>query len=316
MATHNSRLTTHDVLYLVGPTAVGKSAVALKLASKIHAEIIVADSMQVYRGLDIGTAKPTFEERQKIPHHLLDVAEISEEFNVAHFVSLARLAIREIQDRSHIPLLVGGTGLYVKALIDGLFEGPSAHPQIRERLGEEARRSGKEALYDRLKKVDPLAASKMNSNQGRRIIRALEVYEITGSPISSFQTQWNQTRSDVSILGLERERADLYSRIDTRIEMMFEKGLVEEVQSLVAKGLEKNRLVMQAIGYKETLQFLKHELSLEEAKEKIKLNTRHFAKRQWTWFKKDARIRWFHLAPDEEEEVVERILDPLGKLED
>jgi tRNA dimethylallyltransferase len=297
-------------IYLVGPTAVGKTSVAMDLAEKINAEILVADSMQIYRELDIGTAKPSLEERRRVPHHMLDLVDPLTEFDVAQFVGVAQGILKEIQSRWHVPLVVGGTGLYLKALIDGIFEGPSKNNQIRERLEEEAKNSGWQVLYERLKNVDSLAASRIDPKNVRRIIRALEVYEMTGSPISEFRKQWDFPQSQVCLIGLDREREYLYQRIDERVEEMFERGLIAEVEKLFSQGIEQNHVVMQAIGYKEGISYLKGKCTLNELKDEIKKKSRHLAKRQMTWFKKDLRIHWFKFQPDEGySEMAQRIFE-------
>lgn len=295
-----------SAIYLVGPTGVGKTAVSLDLAQKLNAEIVIADSMQVYRGLDIGTAKPTAEQRRRVPHHMLDVVNPLAEFNVAQFLKLAQNTLKEIQQRSRHGLIVGGTGLYIKVLIDGIFEGPSKDPQVRRRLEEE----DSEILYDRLKNVDSVAASKIQSRNRRRVIRALEVYEMTGRPISEFQKEWGLPQSEACVIGLERERKDLYQKINERVDQMFELGLVSEVEVLLKRGVDQNLVVMQAIGYKEVMDYLKGRCTLEEAKTLIKQNTRHLAKRQMTWFRKDPRIHWFKFQLDEGcSEMAQRIFE-------
>lgn len=280
-------------LYLVGPTCVGKTAVALALAKILPIEIIIADSMQVYQGVDIGTAKPAPEERKAVRHHLIDAVKPTEIFDVCRFVKLASDAVEEIEGRKKIPLITGGTGFYVKAMIDGLFDGPSKDDNVRRRLEDEGKSMGWDKLYERLQKIDPAAALAIPSGNHRRVVRALEVFELTGRPISSFQSQWDNPRQDVVILGLERERLELRRRIGYRVDEMFKKGLVEEVRHLLEQGIESNATVMQAIGYKEIFSFLRGEISLAAAQDLIKTNTRRFAKRQMTWFKKDKRIQWF-----------------------
>jgi tRNA dimethylallyltransferase len=295
-------------LYLVGPTCVGKTAVALELAKILPIEIIAADSMQVYQGVNIGTAKPTAEEQKKVKHHLIDAVKPSETFDVCQFVNLASSAIEKIQRLKKIPLIAGGTGFYIKALIDGLFEGPSKDESVRRRLEEEGKNAGWDVLYKRLQKVDAAAAAAIPSGNHRRVVRALEVYELTGRPISSFQSQWDNPRQDVVILGLERDRTNLRERIGQRVDQMFDEGLVEEARQLLAQDIEKNATVMQAIGYKEIFSYLREEISLEAARGLIKTNTRRFAKRQMTWFKKDKRIRWFLCEENEKASAIAKRL--------
>lgn len=296
-------------IYLVGPTGVGKSAVAIELARSIHAEIVAADSMQVYCGLDIGTAKPSLQERKRVSHHMLDVIQPEDNFDAAKFVKLASVAVQEIQSRNKTPFIVGGTGLYIKALVDGLFSGPGKNLVIRRRLEEEAVTKGPDALYRRLQAIDPQGASKIPAQNLRRVIRALEVYEISGQPISSLQNQWEKSNDCVCMIGLQRERKDLYERINQRVDDMIQQGLVQEAEVLLSKGIDEKSTVMQAIGYKEITGYLHGTTTLEEAVVKIKQNSRHLAKRQITWFKKDTRIHWFSLSRNETlAETVECIL--------
>lgn len=296
-------------VFIVGPTCVGKSSVAIGLAKKINAEIVSCDSMQVYKGMDIGTAKPTQQERSEVPHHMIDIVDITHEYNVAEYVRDAGMVIEDIQKKGKTPLVVGGTGLYLKALIDGLFTGPKGDNGIRMRLDKER----VEELYNELKNIDPISAERIKPNDKRRIIRALEVYYLTGRPISSFQTQW-RTKRDAFIIGLNREREDLYSKIDQRVEQMFQAGLVDEVKELVKLGLRENKTACQALGYKEVLGYIDGRYGLEEVKGLVKRNTRHFSKRQLTWFKKDDRVRWILIQEKEGiEGIVERILEWRGK---
>jgi tRNA dimethylallyltransferase len=208
--------------------------------------------------------------------------------------------------RSHRALIVGGTGLYIKGLMDGIFEGPSKNLQIRKRLEE----TDSQILYARLKEVDPIAASKIEIQNRRRVIRALEVYEMTGRPISGFQKEWNGPQHELCIVGLERERENLYQRIHERVDRMFAEGLVDELETLLEQGVDQNPIVMQAIGYKEGIAYLRGQCTLEDAKTLIKQNTRHLAKRQMTWFKKDSRIHWFKFQPNESSsKMVQRIYE-------
>ncbi|MBI2083556.1 MAG: tRNA (adenosine(37)-N6)-dimethylallyltransferase MiaA [Deltaproteobacteria bacterium] len=287
------------VTIICGPTAVGKTAYAIDLALKENAEIISADSGQIYRGLDIGTAKPTDEERRGVPFHLIDILDPSERFSAADFRKQALQTITEIQQRGKKVFIVGGTGLYLKVLEEGIFEGPSADPEIRARLEGEIREQGIEHLYRRLQKIDPTAAKKMDGYNRQRIIRALEVYELTGRSISSF---WKIPPSvplfdkegeggDFVKLGLTLPRDELNRRIETRIDEMIQKGWIEETEVLLKKwGAEAPGLKL--IGYRELAIYLAGKTKRELAIELIKTATRHYAKRQLTWFKKDKEIRW------------------------
>ena len=290
-----------QTIFLVGATAVGKSAVALELAKLIGAEIVSADSMQVYRGMDIGTAKPTKEERAVAPHYLIDVCEVDEPFDVKQFVDLTSATLAEISSRGKTPLIVGGTGLYVRALRRGLFEGPSRNPKLRERLEKMTAAE----LFDELQRVDPLTAKAIDRNNPRRLVRALEVFHETGKPIAGLQKEWKtakvpqQARNDSFGICLDRLREDLYERIERRIDEQIAAGWVEEVRQLLKRGLEKNPTAMQAAGYRELAAHLHGELLLDEAVTLIKTRTRQLAKRQMTWFRREPQLDWIEIGRDE-----------------
>jgi len=289
------QLKEKNLVILCGPTAVGKSATATRLARALDGEIISCDSMQVYRGFDIGTDKPSLEEREGIPHYLLDIVTASEQFTAADFVAAALEATEEILAREKIPLVVGGTGLYLKALCDGLFPGPGEVPEVRRRLEEECRAKGLEALYQRLREVDPDYAKKIGAHDRIRTIRALEVFLTTGK---SMTEHFLETKSNVAgfllvLIGLKLERSLLYKRIEERVERMFARGLVREVEGLLARGISEDSPPFRALGYKHVLRCLKQEISLEEAVALTKIDTRHYAKRQMTWFQKMKNINWF-----------------------
>lgn len=286
---------TRAIVVILGPTGVGKSGIALGLAAKLRGEIINADSMQVYRGFDIGTDKPSPADRRAVPHHLLDVAEPGTQFTAAEFVAGALEAMAGIHGRGAVPFVVGGTGLYIKALLDGLFPGPGRNPEVRARLEAEAARDGLEALYRRLEAVDPAYALKIRARDRIRIVRALEVFETTGKPISehfrgteSFVKGLRQVR-----VGLELDRPVLVRRIEERVDRMFAAGLVKEVEGLLAQGISPDAPAFKGLGYKQVLSFLRNEISLDEARDLVKRETRRFAKRQMTWFRKMADIAWF-----------------------
>jgi tRNA dimethylallyltransferase len=292
-------------VYLVGPTGVGKSAAALALADRfaveaterVEIEVVSADSMQVYRGLDILASKPTTDERARVRHHLVDVRDVTETFSAAEFRRLALDAIAAIRGRGRLPLVVGGTGLYVRALADGLFDGPEASGEVRARLVAEAETGGIEALHVRLAEADSAAAARIARHDLRRIVRALEVYETTGRPISAQQTEWAAPAACL-MLGLRLPRAELYRRIEARVEAMFAAGAVEEVRRLLAAGIERSPTATRAIGVAEIAAHLRGECTLDEAKRLVMTHTRRYAKRQLTWFRKDARIRWYEVMPD------------------
>jgi tRNA dimethylallyltransferase len=298
-----------ELFIIVGPTAVGKTEIALALAEETGAEIISADSMQVYRGMDIGTAKPTPDERARVPHHLIDVADPKEEFSAGRFVQLADEAIEDITRRGKIPLVVGGTGMYIRALTEGLFEGPGADFALREELMD-AERKEPGALYNILKNTDPKAAEKIHPLDIRRTIRALEVFQKSGKPISESQSQWGakgsdrgsdrgadrRGRYDCKIAGLTMPRPELYRRIDERVEKMFKIGLLGEVKALRDKGCTREMPSMHALGYKQLLAHLDGELGLDEAARLIKRDTRHYAKRQYTWFNGQEGVQWVDIS--------------------
>jgi tRNA dimethylallyltransferase len=296
------------LIAIVGPTAVGKTALAIELAQVLNGEIISADSRQVYRYMDIGTAKPTPAERARVPHHLLDVVDPDQPITLAEYQRLAYEAIQEVHRRGHVPLLVGGTGLYVRAVLEGLrIPGVPPDPELRARLEAEARAGGVAALHARLATLDPVAAARVDPRNVRRVIRALEVCLRAGRPISELQTA---TPPPYRILrvGLTRPRSELYARIDARVEAMIAAGLVEEVRSLLARGFGPELPAMSGLGYRQICQYLAGKQTLEEAVREIKRKTRRFVHQQQTWFRPDdPRIHWFDLSQTPYE-VIERFV--------
>ena len=288
------------MILILGVTASGKGKLAFDLAKSLGAEIISIDSMKVYRRIDIGTAKPPKENRDQVPYHLIDVVEPSESFSVARFLELAQASIADIKKRNKPVVAVGGTALYIKSLLYGLFEGPGADEQIREELKAQAQAEGLDKLYEQLKTIDPDAAAKISSNDPRRIIRALEVYQLTGKPISAFQQQWNTNAShDWTIIGLRREKTEESKRINARVKKMIDAGLVDEVKRLLAEPKPLSKQARSAIGYAEIINHLSGQTTLDDTIELIKKNTRKFAKAQRTWFKTFKNVRSLDLAPDE-----------------
>ncbi len=284
-----------NLVIILGPTGVGKSAAGIHLAEKFKGEIITCDSMQVYKGFDIGTDKPTPEMRQKAPHHLLDIVDFSTQFTAADFVREALAAIQLIEGRGRLPFIVGGTGLYLKALLEGLFPGPGKDAGLRERLEKKAQGAGLDSLRKKLEEVDPSYARLIGPRDKMRIIRALEVYYLTERPISLHFLNTKPSLSYFHLLkiGLQLERKELYRRIEERVERMFKNGIVTEAENLLAQGIEASAPPFRALGYKYVLQFLKKGISLEEAVSMTKRDTRRYAKRQITWFKKMAGTNWF-----------------------
>lgn len=289
------------MILILGVTASGKGRLAFDLAKSIDAEIISIDSMKVYRRMDIGTAKPPKEARENIPYHLIDVVEPSDSFSVGVFLDTASKAIEQIKRRNKRIIAVGGTALYIKALLHGLFEEAGSDERIRAELRARAETEGLAELHRELTKIDPDAADRINPNDARRIIRALEVYTITGKPISSFQKQWEtrQTKHDWKIIGLWREKTDASSRINQRVKKMIESGLVDEVKTLLNEEKPLSQQARCAIGYAEIIEHLNGRMDLKDAIEKIKINTRRLAKGQRTWFKTFSTVQWLNIESDE-----------------
>lgn len=289
-----------DIILLLGTTASGKSAAAMELAPRIDAEIVSVDSMQVYRRMDIGTAKPTPADRAAVPHHLIDIVDPSESMSVARFVEFADAAIADIRARGRRALIVGGTPLYLMGLMYGLFDGPSADPALREELRARADREGIGALHAELRKVDPTAADRIHFNDYKRIERALEVFRLTGLPLSQQQVQWSdgKLRYPATIVGIARDKEDASRRINVRVRQMLDEGLVAEVEQLT-RDFDLSEQARQALGYAEILRYLGGELPLSEAVEEIKIHTRQFAKHQRTWYRKFPQTQWIEI-PDGE----------------
>ena len=281
---------------IVGPTAVGKSTIALSVAEALGAEIVSVDSMQVYRGMDVGTDKATEEMQQRVPHHLLDIRDPSHDLTVAEFQDLARAAIADISGRGKLPLLVGGSGLYFRAVVDEL-DFPPRSADVRTALEGRLESEGVEALYAELQRVDPAAAAKMEPGNARRIVRALEVIEITGRPFSE-NDAWDRFESiyDLRVAGLERPREDLYERVSARVDRMLERGLEDEARTVAASGM--GATARQALGYRQVLDAGKN-AEAGQLRDEIVRATKRFARRQLSWFRADPRIRWFEASdPD------------------
>jgi len=279
------------VFFLIGPTASGKTTLSLKLARKLNAEIVSCDSMCVYRGMDVLTSKPSKIARKKIRHHLIDIISPIKEFSVSQYRHLALKAIEDILRRNKTPLFVGGSGLYVKAVINGLFPSAKKDKGFRKKQELLAERYGRIYLYNKLKKMDPVTAKKIHPNNLRRVIRSLEIYHTEGKTPSQLRQDTEPLTHDVKIFGLKLDRARLYRKIDERVEEMFKGGILQEVRRL--SRMKLSRTSKKALGYKEVLGYLKNRYSLEEAKELLKKNSRHLAKRQMTWFRAEPRIEWF-----------------------
>jgi tRNA dimethylallyltransferase len=304
------------VIFIVGPSAVGKSAVACELAERLNGESISCDAMQVYKEIRIASDKPLAEMQKSVPHHLIDVVSVEEEFNAARYRDLALTALKDICGRGKLPVFCGGSGLYMMALLDGLFEGGGADLEVRKRLTQEAEDKGLPVLYERLKGVDPLAAQKIDPHDQKRIVRALEVFEVTGVAMSSMQKKrdglWGAGAKSIRIFVLNREREELYRRVEARIDGMFDSGLVDEIRAVLAQKLTPT--AARLIGIPEVRGFLGGAYSLEECRELMKRNTRHYVKRQLTWFRKEKRAEWIEIRDGESAKAVaDRITEQINK---
>ncbi|AKL95385.1 tRNA dimethylallyltransferase MiaA [Clostridium aceticum] len=293
------------LLILVGPTAVGKTDTSIALAMKLKGEIISADSMQIYKHMNIGTAKPSIEEIQGIPHHLMDIVEPNEDFSVAAFQQKAKVAIEEITYKNKLPIIVGGTGLYVNAIIYNMdFTSTISNWDLRNQLQEEADKYGNEYLHDKLREIDPDAAERIHKNNVKRVIRAIEIFHESGEKIGNFREDVQLTNEyDFLLIGLTRDREELYDRINKRVDIMMEEGLIEEVKKLLEMGYPEDLVAFKGLGYKEIISYLNGSIPLEEAITILKRDTRRYAKRQLTWFRRFENIQWYNLSeyPSKEE---------------
>ena len=300
----NSSFPKPKIIVICGATGIGKTSVGIELAQTLGAEIVSADSMQIYRYMDIGTAKPTPEELAQVAHHMIDIVDPDEDYDAVQFSKQARDRIEQIARRGLIPIIVGGTGLYIKALLHGLFQSPSVDPKIRIRLRQEAEENGSQALHDRLQQLDPAAAGRLHPNDSYRIIRALETIESTGKSISELHQEhgFEEDPFDALKIGLQMDRRKLYARIDQRVDLMIEAGLVDEVKKLLEMGYTADLKSMQSIGYRHVVEFMSENLSWDECVRTLKRDTRRFAKRQFTWFGADQQIQWYQ--PGQLNEIV------------
>ncbi len=284
------------VIVILGPTASGKTTLGIEIAERLQTEIISADSRQLYRKLNIGTAKPTHEELARVKHHFIDYLDINEEYNVSRFETEALTVVDSLHALGKIPVVVGGSGLYIKAIVDGIFNEVETDPEYREYLIELREKKGNEYLYEMLRLKDPVAAAELLPQNWKRVIRALEVNKLTGKSIKDFHRDYKR-EDDLRFFqfGLNWEREKLYSRIEKRVDQMIESGLVEEVKSVLNEGFNKKMNALNTVGYKEIFDFLDGKISLDRAIELIKRNTRRYAKRQLTWFRRDERIKWLNV---------------------
>lgn len=310
----------NKVIAIVGPTAVGKTALSIKLAKQFNGEIINGDSMQVYKGMDIGTAKITKEETEGIPHHLIDILEPTDAYSAADFKRLCLEQIEDIQNRNKLPIIVGGSGLYIQSVLYGYgFPETKRNEQKTKELEQLLQEKGNQYLYEQLKMFDPEQAKKIHPNNTRRVIRALEIYESTGKTKSQYleeQKQQPTNSFDAFIIGLEMDREQLYQRINQRVDMMLSNGLLDEISALLAKGVSQNDAAFKAIGYKELLSFLQQDIDFDEAIFLLKRNSRRFAKRQYTWFKNKMNVHWFDVSKNPKNFQQEILHQTAGFLQD
>jgi tRNA dimethylallyltransferase len=303
-----------DIVVICGPTCVGKTAVAIDLATRLDGEIVGADSMQVYRHMDIGTAKPTHAERQAVPHHMIDIVDPDAPFDAARYAALARRAIDTICSRGRLPFVAGGTGLYIRALTGGIFKRGASDPAVRERLKRTAQTEGIQMLHRRLERCDPASARRLHPKDALRIVRALEVYEITGKPLSDYHRghRFGDRPYRVLSIGLDMARERLYNRIDRRVEAMLAAGFFEEVRQLLKRGYGEDLKSMQAIGYRHMVDFIKGRIDRDTLAETMKRDTRRYAKRQLTWFRADPQTEWYGVeAIDDMLALIRRFLSHL-----
>lgn len=310
-------LTSKDkFIVLLGPTAVGKTDLSIELAKKFDGEVVSCDSMQIYRGMDIGTAKVKEEETEGITHHLIDIVEPDEEFTVAEYSEEAKKKIRDINSRGKLPIFVGGTGLYINSLIYNLdFTEVRPNFEIRNKYEAYVETRGKEYVYKILEEIDPETAAKLHPNDTRRVVRAIEIYMTSGEKMSDRNKNFREANKDYDyyLLGLYMDRKKLYERINLRVDLMMEEGLLDEVKNLLDKGYTRDMTSMQAIGYKEIISYLNGEMDLEESVEILKRNSRRYAKRQLTWFRKEDQVNWFNVEDYRLEDIFKDIENKIIK---
>lgn len=300
------------IIVFCGPTAIGKTEITIQMAEAFSGEVVGADSMQLYRFMDIGTAKPTPGERRRVPHHLVDVADPDADYDAARFLRQSRAAIYDILARSRLPLVAGGTGLYIKAMLYGLCDARPEDPAVRQKLKADAQAMGSRHLYDRLRRRDPAAAERIHPNDTYRIVRALEVFEITGAPMSDYRQRhrFSDAPFDALKIGLYLDRSVLYDRINRRVDQMVAEGLYDEVRHLLNMGYSKDLKPMQALGYRHMIAYMEGATDWQTAIDTLKRDTRRYAKRQLTWFRADPEVAW--MQPDEVQAIADRIRDFLN----
>lgn len=307
------------VIIIIGPTAVGKSAMAIELAQLVNGEIISGDSVQIYRKLDIGSAKPTIEERQGIPHHLIDCLDPDEPFTVACFQKLTKELINSIKARNHIPIIVGGTGLYIRSITDDFVFPQEGSQKIKQKWLNYAKQFGTKKLHEILARYDPESAQRLHYNDTSRIIRALEVYELTGIPLSSQRSykekEYLPLDKSIIYIGLSAPREVIYERINQRCDNMIKQGLIEETKKLLEEGYSPNVKSLQSIGYKHAVYYLQGKATLPEMIRLFKRDTRRFAKRQLTWFRRDPRIKWYDITVNSPQEILNHIVNTCREIQ-
>ena len=307
-------LKENKVLILVGPTAVGKTDVSIHIARKLGGDIVSADSRQVYKYMDIGTAKPTHEQLDSVQHHFINVREPDQFYSAGEYGREARNCVYGLLRNGIVPVVVGGSGFYIQALVDGLFAPGVSDLTVKEKWHKKVETDGVESVFAALEKVDPVSAKRLHPNDIQRVVRALEVYDLTGEPISKYQKgQEDAADFQPVFVGLTRERSELYSRIEYRVDEMFKDGLLEEVESLKKQGFDGSLNALKTVGYKEVFAYLNNELVFTEMVDTIKKNTRRYAKRQLTWFRKDSRIQWLDIDRLSETQIVETVLEIFKK---
>jgi len=312
MQSGSSTLMPKPVIVLLGPTAIGKSRIAIEIAKALGTEILTADSRQVYREMDIGTDKPTMAERQGIPHQLIDLIDPDEHFNVGDYRKLAASSIERLHQQGKIPLIAGGTGLYIRALLHGIWSGPAANWDLRKQLDIQAQQKGVDYVHQQLSLIDPVLAKQLHPNDYVKVQRGIEVYHALGIPLSEAHErhQFQDTPYQSLVVGLNMEREHLYQRIEARVELEIEKGLVQETEQLLHKGYDPHLSSMKSLGYRQMAEFITGNCDYDEAVRTLKRDTRHFAKRQMTWFRKEPSVTWFHLQKQEPTtHIAERILE-------
>lgn len=297
------------MLLLVGPTAVGKTGLSLEIAQTLGGEIVSADSRQIYRYMDIGTAKPTFDERAVVPHHFIDTKDPDELYSAGEYGRDARAVIQDLLQKDIVPVVVGGSGFYIRALVDGLFAPEISDHEVKEKWRRRLVTKGREAVFAELERVDPRTAERLHINDTQRIVRALEVYELTGKPISQFQEgQEEPADFEPVFIGLERDRSELVQRIEQRVDLMMDQGLMQEVQALLEKGYSPDVNALATVGYQEVVAYLQGEYDFDEMVERIKIHTRQYSKRQMTWFRRDLRVNWLNLTGMAREDQIRAVL--------